>query len=118
MPAPTAYVSQPQISINGQGKDTLNTNVLSMFVEETIEGLFRCEACFSNFGAQQGGGTDYLYFGRDVLDFVKEIAIKLGSGEQPVEILKGCITGIQADYPEQGGSQILVLAEDKLQYLR
>jgi phage protein D len=89
-----------------------------MFVEETIEGLFRCEACFSNFGAQQGGGTDYLYFGRDVLDFGKEIAINLGSGDQPVEIFKGRITGIEAEYPEQGGSQILVLAEDKLQGLR
>jgi phage protein D len=118
MPAPTAYVSQPQISINGQGNDSLNTNVLSLFVEETIEGLFRCEACFNNFGGKSGGGSDYLYFGRDVLDFGKEITIQLGPGDQAVEVFKGRITGLEAEYPEQGGSQILVLAEDRLQDLR
>jgi len=117
MPTPTAYVSQPKILISGQANDDLATNILSVFVEETIEGLYRCEARFNNFGARQNG-IDYLYFGRDVLDFGKDIAIQLGPSDQAVQVFTGRITGMEADYPEQGGGQIAVLAEDKLQALR
>lgn len=117
MPTPTAYVSQPQIAISGQANDSLATNLLSVFVEETTEGLFRCEASFNNFGARQND-TGYLYFGRDVLEFGKDIAIQLGPSDQAIQVFKGRITGIEADYPQHGGGQILVLAEDKLQNLR
>jgi phage protein D len=117
MPVPTAYVSQPKILIDGQANDSLATNILSMFVEETTEGLSHCEACFNNFGERQSG-TNYLYFGRDVLEFGKDIAIQLGPSDQAVQVFKGRITAIEADYPQEGGSQVLVLAEDKLQALR
>jgi phage protein D len=117
MPTPTAYVSQPKILISGQANDDLATNILSVFVEETIEGLYRCEARFNNFGARQSG-LDYLYFGRNVLDFGKDIAIQLGPSDQAMQVFAGRITGMEADYPQQGGGQILVLAEDKLQTLR
>src|SRR5947209_2232020 len=117
MPTPTAYISQPKILISGQANDALTTNIESVFVEETIEGLYRCEARFNNFGARQSS-LDYLYFGRNVLDFGKDMAIQLGASDQAVQVFTGRITGIEADYPQQGGGQILVLAEDKLQALR
>src|SRR5947209_4501994 len=117
MPTPTAYISQPKILISGQANDALTTNIESVFVEETTEGLFRCEARFNNFGARQSE-MDYLYFGRDLLEFGKEISIQLGPGDQAVQVFKGRISAIEADYPQQGGGQILVLAEDKLQDLR
>ncbi|MFL5625536.1 MAG: phage late control D family protein, partial [Ktedonobacteraceae bacterium] len=41
-----------------------------------------------------------------------------GPSDQPVQVFKGRITGIEADYPEHGGGHILALAEDKLQALR
>ncbi|MFL5624901.1 MAG: hypothetical protein ACJ788_04820, partial [Ktedonobacteraceae bacterium] len=72
MPTSTAYSSQPKILISGQANEGLATNILSLFVEETIEGLYRCEASFNNFGERQSG-LDYLYFGRDVLEFGKDL---------------------------------------------
>ncbi len=48
---------------------------ITALVEETTEGLFRCEVTFVNFGAGDNGRPDYLYFGRDIIDFGKEISV-------------------------------------------
>ena len=52
---PTVYVPRPQISIAGQANDLLTANVLTVLVEETTEGLYRCEARFYNYGVRRGG---------------------------------------------------------------
>ena len=50
MPVATAYVSRPSIQIDGQLQTALAATVLSLFVEETMEGLARCEVRLSNYG--------------------------------------------------------------------
>lgn len=117
MSTPTAYASRPKVLIAGQTNSALAADVLSVLVEETTEGLFRCEARFNNYG-QQSSGADYLYFGRSILDFGKELAIQLGPGDQARQVFKGRISGMEAEYPPGGGGQIMVLAEDRLQDLR
>ena len=117
MATPTAYVSRPQILIGGQANNLLSDDVLSVLVEETVEGLYRCEASFNNYGQRAKGG-DYLYFGRDTLDFGKDFAIQLGPGDLARQVFKGRISAIEAEYPLGGGAQVLVLAEDRLQDLR
>src|SRR5437868_986705 len=114
MATPTAYVSRPQILIGGQTNNLLSDDVLSVLVEETVEGLYRCEASFNNYGQRAKGG-DYLYFGRDTLDFGKDFAVQLGPGDLARQVFKGRISGIEAEYPQGGGAQVLVLAEDRLQ---
>lgn len=117
MPPPSAYISRPQILIDGQPNDQLTSDVLSVLVEETTAGLFRCEARCSNYGVRSGG-MGYFYFGRDVVDFGKAFAVQIGPGDEARQVFKGRISGIEADYPQQGSSQILLLAEDRLQDLR
>jgi phage protein D len=116
-PTPTAYVATPEILIDGQTDDNLAGNVVSVLVEETTEGLYRCEARFSNYGPR-ASRSGYLYFGRDVLDFGKDFAVRLGPSDRARQIFKGRISALEAEYPYQGGGQILVLAEDRLQALR
>src|SRR5207249_1257541 len=113
MTTPTAYVSRPTVLLGGQTNDGLAADVLSVLVEETTEGLFRCEARFNNYGLR-----DYLYFKRDILDFGKDFALQMGRSGQDRQVFKGRITGIEAAYPPGGGGQIAVLAEDRLQDLR
>ncbi len=117
MTTPTSYVSRPKVLIAGQVNGSLSVDILSVLVEETTDGLFRCEACFNNYGQRNNGG-DYLYFGRDVLDFGKDFAIRLGPGDLARQVFKGRISGIEAEYPPGGGGRIVVLAEDRLQDLR
>src|SRR5215469_14888138 len=117
MPAPTYYVSRPVVVLDGKINDALSTDILTMLVEETTEGLFRCEATFNNFGAQ-GSDADYLYFGRDVLDFGKDFSITVGPGDEARLVFKGRISALEAEYPSGGGGLLVVLAEDRLHDLR
>jgi phage protein D len=117
MPALTAYDARPTILIDGQANASLNTDALSVLVEETTDGLYRCEACFSNFGPH-GKQMDYLYFGRDILDFGKDFAVELGAGNRAGRVFAGRITGLEGEFSAAVSSQIIVLAEDRLQALR
>src|SRR5712691_6147725 len=117
MAAPTLYTSRPVVALGGQRNDALSTDILTVLVEETTEGLVRCEATFNNYGAG-GNNADYLYFGRDILDFGKDFAIQLGPGDLARQVFKGRITGLEAEYPATGGGQLVVLAEDRFQDLR
>ena len=109
MPAPTFYVSRPVVSLNGQNNAVLSTDILTMLVEETTEGLFRCEATFNNYGTK-GSNTDYLYFGRDVLDFGKDFSIMVGPGDEARQVFNGRISALEAEYPAGGGGLLVVLA--------
>src|SRR5712692_4735332 len=106
MVAATSYISSPKVLIAGQVNNALSLDVLTILVEETIDGLFRCEVCFNNFGQRSNGNADYLYFGRDVLDFGKDFAIQLGPGDLARQVFKGRITGLEAEYPAIGGGQL------------
>jgi len=118
MTNPSAYVSAPQILLAGQRDNDLSDNVVSIMIEETIEGLFRCEIVLNNFGMRPDGRMDYLFFDRNKLDFGKDIGIRLGPGTPPTQLFSGRITALEGEFPAGGGSRIVVLAEDRLQDLR
>lgn len=118
MPADvTAYFSQPTFTVDGQPNADLGLRVRSVLVEETSDGLYRCEARFDNWGPRNGR-LGYLYFGRDVLEFGKKFAVTMGAGPGGGQVFEGLITALEAEYPPGGGAQIVVLAEDRLQRLR
>lgn len=117
MVLPSAYIVQNKIFVAGQENTALSNDLIAATIEETDAGLYRCELTLNNFGAN-GSNFDYLYFERDVLDFGTEIALEIGSTQSQTRIFKGRITGLEADYPEGGGSRLTVLAEDALQDLR
>jgi phage protein D len=115
MTQPAAYAAYPRLLITDQVDTDLSENLLSLLVEETWQGLSRCEITLNNFGAG-GQRMDYLFFGRDQLDFGKDIALEVGP--EATRIFSGRITGLEASYPAGGGAQITLLAEDRLQNLR
>jgi phage protein D len=117
MPVPTLYTSRPVVLLDGQQNAALSTDILTLLVEETTEGLFRCEATFNNYG-EHGNNADYLYLGRDVLDFGKEFSVKVGPGDEARRVFKGRISALEAEYPPGGGPLLVVLAEDRLHDLR
>jgi hypothetical protein len=68
--------ARPGIGIAGRDLPALSAGLLSLRVHENVEGLFRCEATFGNWGARDGS-TTFLYFGRDVLDFGAAMTISV-----------------------------------------
>jgi phage protein D len=110
----TAFrVARPTLSVEGQDQATLVDGLLRLQIGETTEGLYRCEACFGNWGPQ-GNGTGFLYFDRQLLDFGKSFTVKLGSDT----IFDGRITALEAEFPEGAPPELTVLAEDRFQDLR
>jgi phage protein D len=103
----------PSISVAGQDKPELSSQLLGLDVREDTLGLYRCEAEFGNWGAVNGN-IGFRYFDRALLDFGKAFKIKLDS----TTLFDGRIMGLQATYPEGAPPRILVLADDKLQDLR
>jgi phage protein D len=114
----SAYHSQAHISIDGQNTPGLTRDAVAALVEETIDGLYRCEITLVNYGTGQSGRADYLYFGRQLLDFGKEVVLRLGGDDPPEQVFAGRITAIEAEYREDDQVRLRILAEDRLQDLR
>lgn len=111
------YSARPVVELDGREDPSLDLGLLSLAVEETTDGLFRCEANFGNWGSV-GAGVDYLYFDRQTFDFGKSLAIRIGDGEAEAQIFDGRITALEGRFPKQRPPEIQVLAEDRFQDLR
>lgn len=104
--------ARPTVEIDGMRVDSLEAALLTMDIEDRVEGMARLELTFGNWG---GGDTaGFQLFDRQTIEFGKTIKIKLG--EDPV--FEGRISAITADYPDGGPPTVGLLAEDRLQDLR
>lgn len=116
--APVGVISADAVlSIDGEVRPELSTALLSVLVEETTEGLYRCEARFGNWGTR-GESLDYRYFDRELFDFGKTLTVRMGADEGEGEIFNGRISAIEGQFSATSPASILILAEDKLQDLR
>ena len=105
--------SRPTFTVDGQDNSALGAGLLTLLIVESTTGLYRCEALFGNWGPASGG-TGFLYFDRQVLEFGKSFKVKLGTDT----IFDGKIMGLEAHFPEGGPPELNVLAEDRFQDLR
>ena len=112
-PAPALRSSRPKISLGGQDSETLAQGLLSMRIQETIQGIAHCELAVGNWGSV-GGTPGFLYFDRRDVDFGKALTITVSEKT----VFTGRVTGIEGHFPEGSPPTITVLAEDRLQDLR
>ncbi len=115
--APGLFAAPPRFEIAGQSIPALGDGVQGMLVEETSDGMARCEATFGNWGPRNGG-VGFLYFDRTLLDFGKAIKIETGAGRAAGVVFDGRVMAIEGRYGRDRAPEILVLAEDRLQDLR
>lgn len=115
---PGFYASRPVVSIAGRAEPALGDSLLlSLLVEETTAGLFRCEARFGNWGPR-GETAGYLLFDRDLVDFGRAFAVELGPAGGTRRVFAGRIMGLEASFPPGAAPELTVLAEDRFQDLR
>ncbi len=113
----TYLSSRPVLCIDGKELDSLGQSLLSMIVEDTTDGLARCELTLGNWG-ESGEKDFFVFFKRDLLEFGKTLAIKVGEGATAGTIFEGRIMGLEGHFPQSRAPEVLVLAEDRLQDLR
>lgn len=112
-PATGIRASRPSFFLGGQEDTSLSQGLLTLSIEETVHGLYHCDARFGNWGPK-GNAIDFLYFDRQKLDFGKAIQIKLDQDK----MFDGRISAIEAEFPEGSPPEIAVLLEDRFQDLR
>ena len=105
--------SRPVLLVGGKENPALAGGLLSLSVVEDVNGLYRCEAKFGNWGPVNGT-TDFLYFDRKTLDFGQDWQVKLGDDT----LFEGRVMALEASFPLGAPPEITVLAEDRLQDLR
>lgn len=112
------YAPRPVIKVDGQTNQSLGDLLLiSLLIEETTLGLFRCEAHFLNWGVK-GDQVDFQFFDLDLVDFGKEFAVEMGQPGATRRIFAGRVMALEAHYPPQRPPEFTVLAEDRFQDLR
>jgi phage protein D len=109
------YSARPSIEIEGERQAALEQGMQRMEIVETIEGLYRCEAEFINWGAGASASSpDFLYFDRALLDYGKSFSVKLDD----TVLFDGRIMALEGNFREGSPPLITILAEDRFQDLR
>ncbi len=105
--------SRPKIVLAGREDADLSQALLRMSVRETVQGLYRAELRFGNWGPKSKS-IGFLYFDRKKLDFGKAVQVKLDDDQ----VFDGRISAIEAEFGEGKSPELCVLLEDRLQDLR
>jgi phage protein D len=105
--------TRPSIFVDGTEDSALAQGLLKMSVQENVQGLYRAELRFGNWGPK-GNQIGFLYFDRKKLDFGKALRLQLDSDV----LFDGRISAIEAEFGEGASPEISVLLEDRLQDLR
>lgn len=105
--------TRPKIFLEGTEDTALSQGLLKMSVRESVQGLYRAELRFGNWGPK-GDQIGFLYFDRKKLDFGKELRLQLDNDL----LFEGRISAVEAEFGEGASPEITVLLEDRLQDLR
>jgi phage protein D len=115
--APLLYSARPSLKLDGARQQSLEGGLLSLVVEEDVDGMARCEASFGNWGTA-AGTVGFVYFDRALLEFGKPLVVSIGGGDAAADVFEGRISGLEGRFPKSRPPEILILAEDRLQDLR
>lgn len=109
--------STPVIQLEGTTHASLVETLLSLLVEETMDGPATCQARFLNWSPVEGQ-MDFLYFDRTIFDFGKKLNVLIPDVQGTARIFSGRISALEALFPTGSPPEILVYAEDQLQGMR
>lgn len=106
--------ARPGFEVEGQAQPRLDSGLLRLALAQSAEGLASCELEFGNWGLNGQGQLGFLWFDKQVLDFGKKLALKLGSDT----LFEGRIMAIEGRFPQLAPPTLVLRVDDKLQDLR
>jgi len=111
--------ARPRFEVDGSEEARLGEDLLRLEATEDEEGMTRLEAVFLNWGrTEESSEPGFAYFDGTILELGNEIVVHAGADDNEAQIFQGVITAIEACYPELRPPEIVVRAEDPLQWLR
>ena len=115
--APGLFAARSRIDIGGSQSAALSDALQALLVEETTDGVARCEATFANWGPRSGG-VGVIFLDRSLVEFGKAVKISMGAGDASGVVFDGRVMAIEGRYLRDRSPEVVVLAEDRLQDLR
>jgi phage protein D len=112
------YSARPTIRIDEQDFDRADQLLIEMELQEQESGLSALQLRFSNIASDPEGDADYAFEDESELKLGSRITVYAGDRNEPQEIFRGVITGLEADFPGEAPPELLILAEDLLQSSR
>jgi len=109
---------RPVITIDGQRFDKVDELLLALDMYEQEGGLSSLELRFGNIASDADGGAGYAFEDESELKLGSTVVVATGDLADSQEIFRGVVTGLEAEFPESGPPELLVLAEDRLQQAR
>ncbi len=113
------YQARPRFRIEGANEQRLNADLLRLECSHNESAPACLEAVFENWGQiEREGEVGFMYFDGKILDFGKQIRVEAGASDNHAIIFEGEITSIEGCYPEGRAPEVIVRAENALQWLR
>ncbi|HEU4386673.1 MAG TPA: contractile injection system protein, VgrG/Pvc8 family [Blastocatellia bacterium] len=112
------YSARPTVRLDAQEQRMVSDLILAMEMHEREGGMSALELRVSNLASNPEGGAVLAFEDDRLLKLGAKIAIYCGDENAPREIFQGVITGLEADFPDGGPPELVVLAEDVFQQAR
>lgn len=116
--AMAVYRARPTVQIDTQFYPKVSELILGMELTEREGGMSALELRVSNVASDLQGGADLVFEDNAILRLGATMAIYGGDESAPQELFQGMITGLEAEFPEDGPPELVVLAEDIFQQAR
>jgi phage protein D len=115
--AGAVYRARPLVEIEGRQDPMVQTLLLGLEVLESEGGLSSLELRLANTATREGEGIDlaFEYDDMDLLSLGKRIKVFAGDEEDPQEIFRGVISGLEFAMAAGTQPELIALAEDGLQ---
>jgi len=112
------YNPRPLVEIDGQRFDKVDALLLAMDMREQEGGLCSLQLRLGNIASDADGGAGFAFEDEREFQLGATIRVSAGDVSEPQELFRGVITAIEAEFPEAGPPELLLLAEDTLQQAR
>jgi phage protein D len=112
------YTARPVLRVNGEEKERVSGLLRTMEMVEHEDGLNTLELQFDNIATDRAGSADFAFEDEESFKLGDTIAVYCGDESAPIEIFRGAISGLEAQFPEEASPLLIALAEDALQKAR
>jgi phage protein D len=108
------YRARPTLRFAGEPDPRASELVQSMLMSEAEGGLRALELGLSNWASTRDGGAELAFGADSPLRLGAEIEVYGGEVDQPRELFRGHVTGLEAHHQRGRPPELLVFAEDAL----
>src|SRR5687768_16530680 len=112
------YAAQPTVRIDGEEYDRASRLVLAMEMSEQDGGLSSLQLRYSNLASHANGDASLAFEDEQILALGATITVYAGEVTRPMEVFRGKITALEAEFSQSAPPELVVHAEDALQLSR